>query len=353
MSGTWPIIVIGGSGYVSGETLRLVAQHPRLTLGAAVSTSQAGEAIADSFPHLAGIYKEQSFVSTEAAIERLGEAPHWVVLSAAPHGASAQIVDRLLLTAEAAGVKLTVVDASADFRFQDPEAYARVYGHPHAAPARLAEFRCAVPEHLAYINTPHAAHPGCFATALLLGIVPLAAMDLAQGEYFASAITGSTGAGRTPRDTTHHPMRHNNLFAYQALAHRHSPEVAALAESATGRSIRLHFVPHSGPFTRGIHATIFAQHGGRLRTKDVVEALTEFYRGSTFVRVTAEPPRMKDIVASNYATLSASADGDTIAVYSVLDNLIKGAAGGSLQWVNRLLGLADSEGLIAPTAGWM
>ncbi len=349
----WPVIVLGGSGYVSGEMLRLVAQHPRLELGAAVSTSQAGEPIAAAFPHLAAVFPEQRFVSLEAVAERLGDAPHWVVLSAAPHGASAEIVAGLLDTAENAGIKLTVVDASADFRFADPEAFTKVYGHPHPAPARLAEFRCAVPEHRVSIDTPHAAHPGCFATAMLLGIVPLVAMGLAGGDFFVSAITGSTGAGRTPRDTTHHPLRHNNLFAYQPLAHRHDPEVRALVQAATGRSMRLHFVPHSGPFTRGIHATIFVQHDGRVRARDVVEALTEFYRASAFVHVDSAPPRLKDIVGSNYARLAASVDGETIVVYSILDNLIKGAAGGSIQWVNRLLGLPDPMGLAAPTAGWM
>ncbi|HEU4617877.1 MAG TPA: N-acetyl-gamma-glutamyl-phosphate reductase [Gammaproteobacteria bacterium] len=353
MSEPLPVIVLGGSGFVAGEFLRLIAQHPRLELGGAVSTSQAGEPIAASFPHLEPNYPEQRFVSLDAVIERLGEAPRWLVLSAAPHGASAQIVDQLLAAGEAAGVALTVVDSSADFRFADPEGFARVYGHPHAAPERLKEFRCAVPEHLASIDAPHAAHPGCFATGMLLAMVPLAAMELAAGEFFVSAVTGSTGAGRTPRDTTHHPMRHNNLFAYQALAHRHDPEVRSLVQATTGRSVQLHFVPHSGPFTRGIHTTIFARHDGRLKTADAIEALTEFYRGKTFVRVGGSPPRLKDIVGSNYAALSATVDGDTIVVYSILDNLIKGAAGGSMQWANRLLGFPESEGLTAGAAGWL
>lgn len=348
-----PVIVLGGSGYVAGEMLRLIAQHPRLELGGAVSTSQAGEPVAAAFGHLKPAYPEQRFVSLEAVTERIKDSAHWVVLSAAPHGASAQIVDELLGAAERAGVELTIVDASADFRFSDPEAFARVYGHPHPAPERLESFRCAVPEHLASIDSPHAAHPGCFATAMLLGIVPLVATELSEGDFFVSAVTGSTGAGRTPRDTTHHPLRHDNLFAYQPLVHRHDPEVRALTQAATGRPVRLHFVPHSGPFTRGIHATIFARHDGRVKQADVIEALTEFYRGSTFVRVEAAPPRLKDIVSSNYAALGASVDGETMAVYSMLDNLVKGAAGGSMQWVNRLLGFPEAEGLIAPAPGWV
>jgi N-acetyl-gamma-glutamyl-phosphate reductase len=347
-----PTIVLGGSGYVAGEFLRLIAGHPGLALGGAVSTSSAGEPIAKAFPHLAPTYQDTAFVSLEAAIERLNTAPRWLVLSAAPHGASAGLIDRLLTAGANAGVELVVVDASADFRFADPAAYAAVYGHPHEAPARLAEFTCAVPEQLERIETPHAAHPGCFATTMLLPIVPLVSLGLAD-EFFVSAVTGSTGAGRTPRDTTHHPLRQSNLFAYQVLKHRHDPEVRALIKAATGRDVRLHFVPHSGPFARGIHATIFLHAKERLTGAEVNEALREYYRGASFVRVDDEPPKMKDIAATNYAALHAAVQGDTIVVCSVTDNLLKGAAGGSLQWANRLLGFPETTGLTAPAAGWL
>ena len=347
-----PTIVLGGSGYVAGEFLRLIAQHPELILGGVVSTSQAGEPVAKTFPHLAPTFPDTRFVSLEAVVERLNTAPRWLLLSAAPHGASAGLVDKLLIAAASAGVELVVVDASADFRFADAAAYAAVYGHPHETPARLKEFTCAVPEQLERIETPHAAHPGCFATTMLLAIVPLVSLGLAD-EFYVSAVTGSTGAGRTPRDTTHHPLRQSNLFAYQALKHRHDPEVRELIKAATGRDVRLHFVPHSGPFARGIHATIFLHAKERMTQAQVNEALREYYRGATFVRVDAEPPKMKDIATTNYAALHAAVDGDTIVVCSVADNLLKGAAGGSLQWANRLLGFPESTGLTAPAAGWL
>jgi N-acetyl-gamma-glutamyl-phosphate reductase common form len=353
VSARWPVIVLGGSGYVAGEMLRLVAAHPSLELAAAVSTSQAGEPIAAAFNHLAPVYADVPFVSLDAAAERLAERPHWVVLSAAPHGASAEIVGSLIERAAATDVELTVVDASADFRFADASAYAAVYGHSHGAPALQPQFRCAVPEHLDAIDTPHAAHPGCFATAMLLAIVPLVEAGFSTESFCVSAVTGSTGAGRSLRETTHHPVRQGNLFAYQPLAHRHAPEVEALTLAATGKAIRLKFVPHSGPFARGIHATVFATAAASVTAAAVEEALAEFYRGSPFVRVESTPPRMKDVVASNYAALSASVDGDTIVVCSVLDNLLKGAAGGSIQWVNRLLGRPETEGLATPAAGWL
>jgi len=349
---TYPAIVLGGSGYVAGEFLRLIAAHPQLTLGGVVSTSQAGEPVAKTFAHLAPAYPHELFVSIDGVIAKLRAAPHWLVLSAAPHGASAQLVEQLLAEASGAGVAMTVVDASADFRFADAGAWTKVYGHEHAAPKLLSAFTCAVPEHLASIETAHAAHPGCFATTMLLGLVPLAAAGIAD-EFNVSAVTGSTGAGRTPRETTHHPVRQSNMFAYQALKHRHDPEVRALVKGATGRDIDLKFVPHSGPFARGIHTTIFARAKERVTQAQVVEALTEFYRGCEFVKIEPEPPRVKDIAATNYSALHALVDGDTIVVCSVLDNLVKGAAGGSIQWANRLLGLPEHLGLTAPAPGWL
>lgn len=347
-----PTIVLGGSGYVAGEFLRLIAGHPGLALGGVVSSSQAGEPVAKTFPHLTPTFPREQFVSLDAVKAKLGTAPKWLVLSAAPHGAAAGIIDQLLTAGAAAGVEVVVVDASADFRFTEASAYAAVYGHEHETPARLREFTCAVPEHLATIDTPHAAHPGCFATTMLLPIVPLAGAGLAD-HFAVSAVTGSTGAGRTPRDTTHHPLRQSNLFAYQALKHRHDPEVRALIKAATGRDVGLSFVPHSGPFARGIHATIFAQAKERTTQAQVNEALREFYKRSHFVRVDSEPPKMKDIAATNYAALHAVVQGDTIVVFSVTDNLLKGAAGGCLQWANRLLGFAEETGLNLAPAGWL
>jgi N-acetyl-gamma-glutamyl-phosphate reductase common form len=353
MKPSWPVIVLGGSGYVAGEMLRLIAAHPNLRLGAAVSTSLADQAVAATFGHLRSVFPDQRFMPFEAVVAELHREEHWIVLSAAPHGASAQIVGQLLREAETHDCTLTVVDASADFRFRDASSYAEVYGHAHATPDLLRNFTCAVPEHRADITTPHAAHPGCFATAMLLGIVPLLAGDLCGPDIYVSAVTGSTGAGRTPRDTTHHPVRQSNLFAYQALEHRHSPEVVALVQEATARDLSLHFVPHSGPFARGIHATIFAPMKQPISKARIDEAFADYYRDSTFVIIADTPPRMKDIAASNYAVLSTSVDSETIVVCAVLDNLVKGAAGGSVQWVNRLLELPEETGLVQPAAGWL
>ncbi|MGD8341577.1 MAG: N-acetyl-gamma-glutamyl-phosphate reductase, partial [Gammaproteobacteria bacterium] len=324
-----------------------------LTLAASVSTSQAGARIGEAFPHLQPAVDDACFVGFDDALGVIESAEQSVLLSAAPHGQSAEIIGTALDRADAAGVELTVVDASADFRFADADAFAAVYGKPHPRPDLLPQFTCAVPEHAMSIDSGHAAQPGCFATSMLLGIVPLVAAGLCEPRFSVSAVTGSTGAGRKPRDTTHHPERQSNLFAYQPLTHRHQPEVEALVEAATGSAITLQFVPHSGPFARGIHATLFARLDQPARTADVLRVLESFYADAPLVQVASTLPRVKNVAGSCHANLSAAVDGDTVVVCSTIDNLLKGAAGGCLQWVNRLLGLPETTGLQAPALGWI
>ncbi|MEY4761580.1 MAG: hypothetical protein RLZZ200_1436 [Pseudomonadota bacterium] len=347
-----PTIVLGGTGYVAGELLRLIAGHPNLELAGILSDSQPGEPVAKSFGHLAPVYPTTTF-SSQAEIEALvAKLPRSAIFSAAPHGASAALIDRLLTVAEGAGTKPSVVDISADYRYSTDEAYAAVYKHAHGAPARLRQFSCAVPEHLAAAPTPHVAHPGCFATAILLASVPLLKLDLVTPQLFVTGVTGSTGSGRKPTDGTHHPQRHSDMYAYNALAHRHTPEVTACALAASGIAADFHFVPHSGPFARGIHATVQATLKSPREAAALVKAFQDFYAGSPFVQVGAAAPRIKDVAGSNYARLSVSTNGKSVAVMSVIDNLCKGAAGGAVQWMNRLQGLPDTAGLTAPAAGW-
>jgi N-acetyl-gamma-glutamyl-phosphate reductase len=346
------VIVLGGTGYVAGELLRLLAGHPNFELAGVMSDSQPGESVAKAFPHLASAYSRTAFKS-QAEIEKLiAELPNCAVFSAAPHGVSAALIDSLLNVAARAGTKPRVVDISADFRYSSAEAYEAVYKHAHGAPQRIREFTCAVPEHLGKANTPHVAHPGCFATSILLASVPLLAAKLVEPMLFVSGITGSTGSGRKPVDGTHHPLRHSDLYSYNALAHRHAPEVTACAKAASGVEAEFAFVPHSGPFARGIHSTIQARLKTKADTQQVLSTLRDFYAHSPFVRVTDQAPRIKDIVASNYAHLSAAVKGNTVAAMCVVDNLNKGAAGGAVQWMNRLFYLQETAGLTAPAAGW-
>ncbi|MDQ2640391.1 MAG: N-acetyl-gamma-glutamyl-phosphate reductase [Pseudomonadota bacterium] len=352
MTARIPTIVLGGTGYVAGELLRLIAGHPNFELAGILSDSQPGEPVAKAFGHLAPVYPDTKFSSMEEIEKLISTLPRSAVFSAAPHGASAALIDKLLTRAEAAGTQPSVVDISADYRFASNAAYAAVYKHDHGAPARLSQFTCAVPEHLASSPTPHIGHPGCFSTAILLASVPLLKLGIATPTLFVSGVTGSTGAGRKPIEGTHHPQRHSDLYAYNALAHRHAPEVAAVAKAASGVDAHFAFVPHSGPIARGIHATVQAQLARPASQAELLEAFQKFYAHSPFVTVSASPPRVKDVAASNYARLSVATDGKTVAVMSVLDNLNKGAAGGAVQWMNRLHGLPETAGLTAPAAGW-
>ena len=352
MSGTIPTVVLGGTGYVAGELLRLIAGHPQFELAAVMSDSQPGEPVANAFPHLVNAFPDTVFTSQADVEKLLVKTPQTALFSAAPHGVSAALIDSLLKAASAAGTRPRVVDISADYRYSSAQAYEAVYKHPHGAPARIAEFTCAVPEHLKKLETPHVAHPGCFATATLLASVPLLALGLVPPTIFVSGVTGSTGAGRKPIDGTHHPVRHSDLYSYNALSHRHAPEIAACARAASGVEADFAFVPHSGPFARGIHVTVQASLKSPLDTARVLAALRDFYAHSPFVRICERAPRVKEIAASNYAHISAVANGRTVAVMCVVDNLNKGAAGGAVQWMNRIFDLPETSGLTAPAPGW-
>lgn len=352
MSARIPAIVLGGTGYVAGELLRLLGSHPYFDLAAVASDSQPDEPVAKFFRHLQPMLPHLRFASHDEIVEYVTANDRTAVFSAAPHGVSAALIDKLLTAAEQAGTQPRVVDISADFRYASADAYEAVYKHAHGAPARIPEFTCAVPEHLNALPTPHVAHPGCFATAVLLASVPLLSLGLVEPQLFVSGVTGSTGSGRQPTPGTHHPQRHSDLYSYNALAHRHAPEIAALALAASGTAADFAFVPHSGPFARGIHVTVQAVVREPINSHELVHALREYYEQSVFVRVSGEMPRLKDVVTSNFAELSAVSNGRTVAVMCVVDNLTKGAAGGAVQWMNRMFGHEETAGLMAPAPGW-
>jgi N-acetyl-gamma-glutamyl-phosphate reductase common form len=359
-----PTFVLGGSGYVAGELLRLVAGHPRLRLAGVISESQPGQPVAAAFPHLAGTLPALDFSPGAELPRLLGEAggPVAAALCAAPHGAAAPLVDALLGAAERQGLTLRLVDLSADFRFSTAAGYEAVYGHPHGAPHRLGEFHCGLPEHAALVAAPpphpprHVGHPGCFTTAVLLAAVPLLRLGLVEPCLHVVAVTGSTGAGRTPSASTHHPARRSNLFAYNPLHHRHEPEMRALAAAAGGAAaadVEIHFVPQAGPFARGIYATLQARLRQPLAAGEVAAALAGFYAAAPFVDVLPEPPRLQDVVGTNRCRLAVATRGDRLVAFSAIDNLVKGAAGGAVQWLNAMLDLPATTGLNQPGLGWL
>jgi N-acetyl-gamma-glutamyl-phosphate reductase len=363
--------VYGGSGYVAGELLRLLALHPKFEPTLVYSTSQAGELVTSVFPHLAGTKldslrftaEERSFDPRDGEGGLAARGGPLAVFTATPHGAAAPIVKKLFAarsTAKASDADFHVVDLSADFRFPDAKEWAAIYGKPHAAPELLPQFVCAVPEQVersakgGSSNFQHAAQPGCFTTATVCAAWPFFELGLVEGDVFVSAVTGSSGSGRTPAANTHHPDRHATLYAYNALAHRHEPEMRRLIGLAKAASeTRVEFVPHSGPFVRGIHATVRMTLLKEASTEELVERVNALQRArSRFVVASVAAPKLTEVVGTNRCRLGVATRGRTLVVTSVIDNLTKGAAGGAIQWMNRLFRLPDETGLESPGLGW-
>ncbi len=356
-----PTAVLGASGYAAGELMRLLAFHPRLRLTTAISRSRTGEPVTAAFPHLRGVWDDLDFSDDEDLDDLLEVPPEGgrrnpsravAVFSCLPHAKTAARLDALLAQAESRGTKLHLVDLSADFRLPSPADYERVYGGTHAAPHRYGAFTCGLPELTAETPAGAVAHPGCFTTAVTLACAPVQALGLADPCYRVAAITGSTGSGRSPSATTHHPERHGNLKAYLPLAHRHAPEMEMLLGRLGGERPEVVFVPHSGPWSRGIHATVHLDLRREMSSKELALSYLDFYDRAPFVSAGVEPPRLKDVVATNRCRIGVVADGRRAVVFSVIDNLTKGAAGGAVHWMNRLCGFEETTGLELPGVGW-
>lgn len=339
------VAVVGAGGYVGGELLRLLLQHPRVTECVATSRSQAGKPIADTHPAVAGL--------TEArfAGQSPGEAARGrdVVFLCLEHGESSGVAGEVL----DAGPGL-VVDLAADFRTEDLRLYERYYGE-HAAPLLVSRFTYGLADVRAneLRGARAIAAPGCFATAAQLALYPLARVPLlAPPALFA--ITGSSGAGSLPTPTTHHPMRAHNLFAYSVLGHRHEAEILLRWREWTGRAdATARLMAHSGPFVRGIHLTLHAwvdSAAGPLPggAASIAELYRRAYAGRPFVRVLDRPPELTHAVGTNYALLHPAETGDhsEVQVMVVVDNLVKGAGGQAVQAMNLALGIPETEGLL-------
>ncbi|MBM3790630.1 MAG: N-acetyl-gamma-glutamyl-phosphate reductase [Acidobacteria bacterium] len=352
--GPIPVMVLGGSGYVAGELLRLLAGHPVFSVRAVTSAGHAGESALSHFPHLEGTCPGAlHFEELDGLEKHMDRGEPLGIFAATPHGATAVLLDRLLGAAESTGAPVRAVDLSADFRFRDPEQFAAIYGRAHGAPGRSSSFVCAVPEHHNGRPSAHAAQPGCFTTAVALAAFPLYATGMCRGGMFAAAVTGSSGSGRTPSANTHHPERSGNLYAYSPLTHRHEPEMRAiLAPACRGSEPEVEFVAHSGPFVRGIHATLRLSLADPVPAEEAAQALTEFYRDSPFVTASAQPPKLNEVVGTNRCRIGVATRGRTLVATAVIDNLVKGAAGGAIQWMNRLFGLDEDTGLRLPGLGW-
>jgi N-acetyl-gamma-glutamyl-phosphate reductase len=342
--------IVGGSGYTGALLGELLLRHPSVKLAAVSSESLAGEPVQQHLPRLRG---DLVFCSQAD----LGGVD--VAFLCTPHGDAAPIAKKLLDD----GVK--VIDLSADFRL-DASAYQEWYGdHPH--PELLPGVYGLTELHRDEVAGAHlVANPGCYPTAALLALAPLKQLGLT--DVIIDAKSGVSGAGKTPKATTHFCSVDSDLVAYGVQSHRHYPEIAAGLAAVTANggygsapsgpgapgspsgAPSLTFIPHLVPLQRGISETIYVKPATwPLPTQGDLTALyQDFYAGETFVEVCGEPPALKDVAGTNYCRIFAHVDARAgrIVVISVIDNLMKGASGQAVQNMNVMLGLPEHEGLV-------
>lgn len=331
--------VVGGTGYTGVELLRLLAAHPQVDLRAVTSRGEAGRHVADLFPNLRG-HLDLVFTSPEASDLHACD----LVFFATPNGTAMQLVPGLL----AAGVK--VIDLAADFRLRDPAEWEQWYGMPHACPELLAEAVYGLPEvnREAIRAARLVANPGCYPTAVQLGFLPLLEQGLVDpATLIADTKSGVSGAGRKAAVGALLAEAGENMKAYGVAGHRHQPEIRQGLRAATGQPAELIFVPHLAPMIRGIHATLYA----RLTAtgEDLQSLFEQRYVDEPFVDVMplGAHPETRSVRGANHCRLAVHRprDGHTVVVLSVIDNLVKGAAGQAIQNMNLMFGLDETAGL--------
>lgn len=330
--------IVGGTGYTGVELLRLLAQHPHVELSAITSRSEAGAPVATMFPSLRGRVGLRFDDPREVELRTCD-----IVFFATPNGIAMEQAGTLL----DAGVR--VIDLAADFRIKDPGEWEHWYGMRHASPELIAGAVYGLPE----VNRDQiksarlVANPGCYPTAVQLGFLPLVESGLVDtSNLIADAKSGVSGAGRKAEVHTLFAEASDNFKAYGVPGHRHLPEIRQGLSIAAGKSVCLTFVPHLTPMIRGIHATLYARVS---RETDFQALYEERYSREPFVDVLpfASHPDTRSVRAGNMCRIALHRPqaGDTLVILSVIDNLVKGAAGQAVQNMNIMFGLDECAGL--------
>jgi N-acetyl-gamma-glutamyl-phosphate reductase len=330
--------IVGGTGYTGVELLRLLAQHPEVELTAITSRAEAGGAVADMFPSLRG---HVGLRFSDPATAPLKDCQ--IVFFATPNGVAMQQTRSLL----DAGVR--VIDLAADFRIKDIAVWEKWYGMTHAAPDLVAEAVYGLPElNRAQIGKARlVANPGCYPTAVQLGFLPLIEAGCVDiNHLIADAKSGVSGAGRKAETHILFAEASDNFKAYGVAGHRHLPEIRQGLSGIAGAQVGLTFVPHLTPIIRGIHATLYARI---TREEDFQLLYEKRFAGETFVDVlpAKSHPDTRSVRAANVCRIAVHRPqgGDTLVVLSVIDNLVKGAAGQAVQNMNLMFGFEECLGL--------
>jgi len=341
--------IIGASGYVGAELLRLLLHHPEVEITAVVSRQKAGEYVFRTHPNLRGI-TDLRFIPLD--LVHLTENCD-LVFTALPHGSSAKLVPNLLEQG------LKVVDMGADFRLRNPDAYPRWYGWGHPSPELLKEAVYGLPElHRDEIkNARLVACPGCMATATILALYPALKEGGIEGNRIAVDVKiGSSGAGARPTPASVHAERSGGVRPYKTVGHRHIAEIEQEVETAVGTEIKLGFSPHAVNMVRGILATVHCFLTKPMVDQDVWKAYRSTYQSEPFVRLVRDRkglyqlPDPKVVVGSNFCDIGFELDthANRLVLFSAIDNLMKGASGQGIQCFNIMLGIDERTALESP-----
>jgi N-acetyl-gamma-glutamyl-phosphate reductase common form len=341
-------VIIGGTGYGGAEILRRLLFHPHVEVARVTAVDNIGKRVGDVHFNLAGL-TSLTFqqMSPQEAVVGMD-----VAFLAMPHKVTAKVVMDIL----SSGVR--IVDLSGDFRLRDPKTYAKFYGAEHPSPQTLSDglFTYGLPElnRQAIAKAKYIASPGCFATTIALGLLPLARAKKLTGPVHTVAATGSSGSGANPAITTHHPLRAQNLRTYKPLEHQHIPEIVQTLENAGAKDLTLEFVPISAPLPRGIFATSFAEVPASTTQEELDALWKDTFSQEPFIRwVQGRQPEVIAVSGGNYVEVSFTlgpVTGQTrrVVCFSALDNLVKGGAGQSIQSFNVMMGFDEKLTLAEP-----
>lgn len=334
--------VVGGAGYVGGELLRLLLQHPQVELGCVTSRTYAGEFVYRIHPNLRG-YTDLKFIPPETS--RIADKCD-VVMSAAPHGSAIRLTKELL------DMDVKVIDLSADYRLSDPSKYPKYYGFKHPYPELLEESVYGLPElHRNEIrNARLIATPGCIATAAILSLAPLARM-MREDPVIVDAMEGSSARGAKPSRTSHHPERANVIRPYKPTGHRHTAEIEQELGKLAGGNVKIALSTFAVSAVRGLLSV--AHLLAETDEKELWRAFRTFYRGEPFVillkdyKARYRLPDPKIAVGTNrcYVGFEVDEEYGRVVVLAAIDNLVKGAAGNAVQCLNIILGVDERTSL--------
>ncbi|MBF0264608.1 MAG: N-acetyl-gamma-glutamyl-phosphate reductase [Gammaproteobacteria bacterium] len=343
MEQKYTIGIVGGTGYTGVELLRILAGHPHVTVKMITSRSEKGVRLDDMFPSLRGVY---DLAFEDIDLDALKQCD--LVFFATPNGVAMNYVKELV----SAGVK--VIDLAADFRIKDLSVWSKWYGMEHAAPEIVEQAVYGLPEiYREQIKTAQViANPGCYATAVQLGFIPLVESGLVDVNHLiANVASGVSGAGKGASVATLYSEVNESYKAYAAQGHRHQPEIKQQLDSLSETPVKLTFVPHLIPMTRGIHATLYATDVKNKTAEQVQEIFAQRYQNEPFVDVlpVGDYPETRSVKGGNICRISVlkPQDEEIIVVLCVIDNLVKGAAGQAVQNMNLMLGFEETLGLTA------